>query len=60
MTCSCCYCNEPQEVEAPPALHKCSKCKREFRVYLNYSGSKIEMGADAKRFFEMKTLKETA
>jgi hypothetical protein len=51
---TCCYCNTAQEVPAPPALASCIACKRDFRVYYNFSGAKLELGQDAKRFFELK------
>ncbi len=51
----CCYCGMKNITNGPPAIVKCVSCKRDFRVYRNYSGGyPIELSNDAKNYFAAK------
>lgn len=53
VTVACCYCGANQRAPAPPCLHTCTSCKRDFRVYVNQSGGPaMEITKRAKRFFQ--------
>ncbi len=54
VTVDCCYCGMKTTTTPPPALVTCPGCKRDFRVYTNFSGVKVELGKDAVKFFEQK------